>query len=193
MSKGVHRKVYLEVDEEISKNIKVKQEDEEKMVLYKEEIEKLTLEDSKVNKKLKSADSRMVSLYTDSLGIDNELKPLLAHKAGLETEFKNSQIGLNLKRQIWEQFRVSLEEARTPQHVPFARYQEKGSPSRNQMLSRKSTCPPAQSPTPPPKISEEEMRKYFSEADFPSMVSGPSRKCRHGRCNTSKGNSYKGR
>jgi hypothetical protein len=49
--------------------------------------------------------------------------------------------------------------------------QEKGLPLRNQMLSWISTCPPAQPSTSHPDISKEEMRKYSSKADFPSMVS----------------------
>jgi len=39
------------------------------------------------------------------------------------------------------------------------------------MLSMKSTCQHPQPSNSPMDISEEEMRKYFSEAHFPSMVS----------------------
>jgi hypothetical protein len=111
-SKAVLRKVYLELDEERREDVKRKKEIEEKIGFFNEEIEKLTSKISKIDKKLKSNRSLMVSLFTDSTYIDSQLNPLLAQKAGLEMDFRNSQSGLKLKRQIWEHFRVSLEKAR---------------------------------------------------------------------------------
>jgi DNA repair exonuclease SbcCD ATPase subunit len=123
-SKSVLKKAYSELEEERKATLQIQKEMEERMIFLKaeqkrikKEIMELTPEASQLAEKLKSANSQRVKLYTDSTGIDSELKPLLDQKLGLQMDFQNSQTGLKLKRQTWEHFRVSLEEARVPPSI----------------------------------------------------------------------------
>jgi len=121
-SKSVFKKAYSELEEERKATLQRQKEIEERMVFLKaeqkrikKEIMELTPEASQLAEKLKSANSQRVKLYTDSTRIDSELKPLLDQR--LQMDFQNSQTGLNLKRQTWQHFKVSLEEARVPPSV----------------------------------------------------------------------------